>query len=332
MRYTRKVLVLLLAALFVPLAASAQQRSTHVITVGKRGWLGISYNFTATLREGKRTETLTVFDVVKDSPAERAGVQRGDRILRIDGRPVTEDNFSELAGQLQPGDKVSLRIATGDRERDVTLTAADRPAQQGMSITLDRDSINAIARIYLDSARAGMFRFDSVFGADSLMGRFPGFPDIRVLKGRLDGTMLPFDTVFFGRGDGMRFFMDSVPRVFRFNRGDLPPDLVEFELPRLEMMSERGVAGAEFTPITEGLGDYFGTDRGILVVRVGPDTPAARAGLVAGDVITKIDGKVVGEVGELRRAVARAGNAALKLDILRKGKPRALELNARTRR
>jgi membrane-associated protease RseP (regulator of RpoE activity) len=149
---------------------------------------------------------------------------------------------------------------------------------------------------------------------------------------------VPFDTMFFST-DGFRIFADSLvgpgsrPRVFQWKNGDGPP--VEFEqwdMPRFEMMSDRGVAGAEFVAISAGLGEVLGTDKGILVARVGPDTPAARAGLQDGDVVTRVNGKAVTEVSELRRAVLRAGSDVVKLEVLRKGKTRSLELQARTRR
>jgi predicted metalloprotease with PDZ domain len=316
----------------LPLAAVAQQqRMTHTITVGRRATLGIRYEFTSTTRDGKVNETLTVLDVIKDSPADRAGVKKGDRILRIGGVPVSEDEFASMARRVEPGDTVRLRIASGDRERDVTLVAADRPSDEAMFF-LRGDSINRAVRIYLDSARAGVrFRVDSLFGDSVFMGRFPEMrmwtermPDVRMWRGQMD-------SVFFrGWRDGsMHLFTDSMPVIWR--KLDVPPEF-DMVMPRFESIAERAVAGAEFTPINEGLAGYFGTDRGLLVVKVGPQTPAARAGLVAGDVITKVDGQVIDEVIELRRAVTRAGNETLKLEILRKGKARTLEFQPRVRR
>ena len=287
MTLKRLSLTMVIGLALLPLAAVAQQqgRTTHVITIGKRGWLGISYDFTSTSRDGKTTETLTEVDVSKDSPADRAGLKKGD--------------------------------------------AADRPAAEGM-LYLRGDSVNRTLRIFLDSARAGMFRMDSLFG-DSIFLR--GFPDMRMWSDRMPDIRVwrgQMDSVFFhGRDGGMRFFSDSVPMIWR--RLDVPPGF-DMVMPRFEELAERAVAGAEFTPINEGLSGYFGTDRGLLVVKVGPQTPAARAGLLAGDVITRVDGQAVDEVIDLRRAVTRAGNETMKLEILRKGKARTLEFQPRVRR
>jgi len=51
--------------------------------------------------------------------------------------------------------------------------------------------------------------------------------------------------------------------------------------------------------LTPELAKYFGVSDGVLVSGVDADTPAAKAGLKAGDVITAIDGKVVKSPGEL---------------------------------
>ena len=340
MRLRKLSLTMVIGLALLPVATSAQQqgRTTQIITVGKRGWLGISYNFNSTSRDGKVTETLTVMDVIKDSPADRAGVKRGDRILLIDGKAITEDQLSLLARRVEPGDKVELRIATGDRERDVTLVAAN---DEGM-IFLRGDSINRAVRIYLDSARAGVIRMESLFG-DSLhenvigqIGRariYPGtmMPNVHFNQG-MDSLFFKMDSVFFRgwRDRDLHFFNDSVPRMWQ--RIEVPREFEMFEMPRFEALAERAVAGAEFTPINDGLAGYFGTDRGLLVVKVGPQTPAARAGLISGDVITRVDGQYVDEVIDFRRAITRAGNETLKLEILRKGKKQTVEFQPRTRR
>jgi predicted metalloprotease with PDZ domain len=331
MRLNRTFLALTLAAALLPLGVNAQQR-TRVLTIAKHGWLGFSYDFTSISRDGRVTATLTVDDVVKDSPAERAGIKPGDQVLRIDGKPIAETQFMSLAGRIQPGDTVRLRVSSNGSERDVTLVATDQLPGM-MSITLNGDSIRTNMRIYLDSVRAGMFKFDTLFARDSMFyGRMPGFPDIRVFSRIRDGAF-PFDTMFFNKTDGFRIFADSLPGVFKWRHNDFPSAQWEpWDLPRLEMMSDRGVAGAEFVPITAGLGEVLGTTNGILVARVGPETPAARAGLQDGDVVTRVNGKAVSDVSELRRAVQRTGNEVVKLEVMRKGKTRSLELQARTRR
>ncbi|MDQ2624205.1 MAG: trypsin-like peptidase domain-containing protein, partial [Actinomycetota bacterium] len=65
--------------------------------------------------------------VEPDSPADRAGIRPGDIIVAIDGRPVTEPDEVVVAIRARaPGDTVTLRVRTGDDERDVRVVLAER--------------------------------------------------------------------------------------------------------------------------------------------------------------------------------------------------------------
>lgn len=65
--------------------------------------------------------------VEPESPADRAGIRPGDIILSIDGRPVTEPDEVVVAIRARaPGDAVTLRIRSGEEERDVRVVLAER--------------------------------------------------------------------------------------------------------------------------------------------------------------------------------------------------------------
>ncbi|MBC7790268.1 MAG: PDZ domain-containing protein [Anaerolineae bacterium] len=79
------------------------------------------------------------------------------------------------------------------------------------------------------------------------------------------------------------------------------------------------VAGASLATVREELGDYFGVSNGLLVLRVGPGTPASRASLRDGDVIVRANGEDVETVQELREAISEAAERQeMKLDVVRK--------------
>jgi membrane-associated protease RseP (regulator of RpoE activity) len=67
----------------------------------------------------------------------------------------------------------------------------------------------------------------------------------------------------------------------------------------------RGTLGVELVEITPELREHFGAprDAGVLVARVTPDGPAARAGVRVGDVITAVDGQKIGDDTDLRRQI-----------------------------
>jgi len=64
---------------------------------------------------------------------------------------------------------------------------------------------------------------------------------------------------------------------------------------------------------------------GVLVVRVGRDTPADAAGVSRGDLITQAGPTAVRSTGDLERAV-RAANGTVTLKVLRGAEPRELEV------
>ena len=86
----------------------------------------------------------------------------------------------------------------------------------------------------------------------------------------------------------------------------------------------RGYLGIAIQALTaelsESLGFATGT-RGVLVTTVNPDTPAADAGLVAGDVIVGFDGQPVRSAAELQRAVEKVapGQGTHTVDLIHDG-------------
>jgi C-terminal processing protease CtpA/Prc len=90
------------------------------------------------------------------------------------------------------------------------------------------------------------------------------------------------------------------------------------------MSGFHGRLGAEISDMTEELRKYFGAppNVGVLVSKVEADTPAAKAGLKAGDVITEINGKKVEDPSDIIEAVAdKDAGAQIKLGIVRDRKP-----------
>lgn len=80
----------------------------------------------------------------------------------------------------------------------------------------------------------------------------------------------------------------------------------------------RGRLGVNIEPLTPQLAEYFGTKSGVLVSSVREDSPAARAGLHAGDVITAVGGKTVDDADDLIDAVRKADDGtSLKIDYVR---------------
>lgn len=91
----------------------------------------------------------------------------------------------------------------------------------------------------------------------------------------------------------------------------------------------RGRIGVQIAPVTKEVAESIGLGaaQGALVSAVEPDSPAAKAGVEAGDVITKFDGKTIEKVSDLPRMVGntKPGSKSV-LTVLRRGKTKDLNL------
>ena len=84
------------------------------------------------------------------------------------------------------------------------------------------------------------------------------------------------------------------------------------------LLGRNRVAGAEVIDLKPELAQYFGVGRGVLVVDVAAGTPASMAGIIPGDVITRIDQVAVQSVEDLRFGVSMA-NGTLPISLVRQG-------------
>ena len=84
----------------------------------------------------------------------------------------------------------------------------------------------------------------------------------------------------------------------------------------------RARLGAEFQEMTPLLAESFGLAQpaGALVVKVDPDSPARRAGLAAGDIVTAIDGAPFPHFSDLLQRIAgRTPGTRTRLELWRRG-------------
>jgi serine protease Do len=96
----------------------------------------------------------------------------------------------------------------------------------------------------------------------------------------------------------------------------LPPFNYNFDFNLPEMISGRRL-GVSVQALTDQLSTYFGAKDGLLVTSVTDGTPASRAGLKAGDVITSVNGERVHSRDDLLRSLRDAKNDKVDLGIVR---------------
>lgn len=100
-------------------------------------------------------------------------------------------------------------------------------------------------------------------------------------------------------------------------------------------VGRRGFIGVSLMEITPELRVHYGApkDAGVLVSDVRADTPAAKAGLEVGDVITAVDGKRVAWSGDVSRGIrSRKAGETVQLDVVRDRVPRRLTVTVGERR
>ncbi len=72
-------------------------------------------------------EGVRIGSVVAGSPGEKAGLQEGDIIVGLEGKPVSNlKQYSDYLKQHQPGEKITLQIKRGEKSLEIPLTLGAR--------------------------------------------------------------------------------------------------------------------------------------------------------------------------------------------------------------
>ena len=215
---------------------------------------------------------VAITQVIKDSPAEKAGLRKDDVIVRFEDDSVTSvRKLNRLVAEVAPDQTVKLRISRSGGEQEVAVTIGKR-----------NQSINAMGDWH------GLKGLDKIEGLDRLK--------------ELEGDMPPGANVWKWEGqgpgkDGMIFAFGNHRRI-----------------------------GVSTTQLTKQLAEYLGIgdSKGVLVTSVMDDSPAAKAGLKAGDVITAIDGEQVEDAGDLAQGINKKKDGDVTLTVIRNKNQRTI--------
>jgi serine protease Do len=136
----------------------------------------------------------------------------------------------------------------------------------------------------------------------------------------LDGNVIGVNTAIFSPSGG------SVGIGF-----DIPADTAKMVVAQLKDKGHvtRGWMGVQIQAVTAEIADSLGLKKpeGAIVDEPQSGSPAAKAGIMAGDVITAIDGHDVKDSRDLARRIgATAPGTAVKLSILRQGEAKTVSL------
>ena len=85
--------------------------------------------------------------------------------------------------------------------------------------------------------------------------------------------------------------------------------------------------GVDVIGVGDSLGDYFGVEVGATVASIVEDSPAERAGMLAGDVIIGVGDVEIGSPDELWAALSGREPGEVGLNIIRHGEERVLSVD-----
>ncbi|HXY62505.1 MAG TPA: DegQ family serine endoprotease [Nitrospirota bacterium] len=103
-----------------------------IIKHGKviRGWMGVSIqNLTPELAKSlgiSETEGALISGVEKDSPADKAGLKRGDLVVALAGKKVIDStSLRNMVAAMAPGTKIDVKIVREGKEQTVSMTLGE---------------------------------------------------------------------------------------------------------------------------------------------------------------------------------------------------------------
>ena len=263
-------------------------------------------------------DTQTVYSTDIDTPVQHAIEMLGGGRIGASVRDVSADDVSErkLAGESgaivtdveddTPADKAGLKAGDvivefdGERVRSarhLTRLVQETPSGRKVATVVSRDGSRMTLTMAPESGRGGnVFTFR---GWDMPAPPAPPRP----------------------------------PRAPMAPRAPRPPVLEWFGGDDFTYSFGGGRLGIGIETLSEQLAAYFGAEDGVLVTSVEDDSAAEKAGLKAGDVITKIDGDAVDDSGDLLRALGRA-EGKVEIEIVRDKKTQTVTatLEERSRR
>ena len=259
-----------------------------------------------------------VLGVSPDGPSERAGIKQGDVIVAVGGQVLAAIEESENA-------RDGLRVAMSDIKADEALTVTVERADKTIDLTV-------VPQVREPRAWQTVTRFPSAPHAVVAPGA-PGEP-ARVVT--IERIVVPeIDTIEMSKQiEKIRVEIDE--RRALLDKGVLAPVDREYEF-EFHDMSEMGnfalhdanvwfglpmAQGLRLAELNPGLGEYFKTDRGVLVLKARTDNELQ---LESGDVILQVGDTEVNSPAEFMRALRgfESGDE-VEIDIKRKRKNKTL--------
>ena len=244
------------------------------------------------------------------------------------------DNADQITVKLTDGREFKAKKLGADEQSDIALLKIEPDALTAMPLA-DSDDLRVGDFVVAIGNPFGLNQtvtsgIVSALGRSGLnIGGYENFiqTDAAINRGNsggalvsLRGELVGINTAIFGPNGGNVGIGFAIPTNMMKSLTD---QIIEFGEVR------RGLLGIKGQDIDSGLADAMNLDasQGAFVSEVDPDSAAEKGGILAGDIITQINGRPVVSFQELRAKVASKGaGAELELTVLRKGKKEKIEV------
>ncbi|HYC44743.1 MAG TPA: Do family serine endopeptidase [Burkholderiales bacterium] len=117
-------------------ASTAKQVLEQIMQTGQvtRGWIGVGVqDMTRELSDSFKLPEIRgalITEVLRGTPAEKAGIRLGDILVSVEGTPVTDSSsMLNLVSALRPGTQATLRLVRSQQASEVRVTVGRRPLQ-----------------------------------------------------------------------------------------------------------------------------------------------------------------------------------------------------------
>ena len=290
------------------------------------GWLGVTTQSTdEDLRRGLdlSRDGLLVNQVSDESPADRAGLRKGDVILTYNSRTVTEpEDLRQLVRDTEPGRSASLGIWRDGSRRTLQVTVGEMPGNEDGDDSFDVPTPPPTPR----APRAPLPPRESRDSDHGDMHRRVIINGKEVPEDEIDDTLKDMPTRIEGMGDLKD--LKELKGMKGMGSWSGPGGSMLFA----PMGMGRGRLGVRVEKLNDDLGQALGAegDHGVLVVEVLEDTPAQKAGIRAGDVIVRVEGDEVDTPEALVKALA-GHDGKVDLTVLRRGSQRNVQAELQSR-
>jgi serine protease Do len=237
-----------------------------------------------------------------------------------------------LPGQVSDDDTLSVLVEEGPSWLGVETSEVTSDLVKGLKLPAERGVV--VRNVTSDSpaAKAGLKENDvitevngqRVEGAAQFRRMIHEIPSGRTVSLGIwrDGRSQTISVTLGKAEERHQEWMRTAPGAFAFHM----PDVQIPELPSIDLGGDfsvfaggRARLGIDAEEIGGQLGTFFGAPdgEGILVRSVNAGSPAEKAGMKAGDVITTVGGERVRTVGDLREKLAKAEDKPVQIGVVR---------------